>query len=158
MKVLTHNGVLLTLPAVLDREDAFLRLDGKGTAAVGIVGELDDSAVEQKAQEGAAIEDLYSTPQEIKKDLKFISQQLMDVAEGAEIRVQWRRGGVGLVVPPEARAERPAIKAKDRVRVQRPCQPESDAQRPRDRGERHARESHDKARRGRPPAPRGSDG
>jgi hypothetical protein len=37
------------------------------------------------------------------------------VSEGAEIRVECRGSKVRLVVPPEARAQRPPIKAEDRV-------------------------------------------
>jgi len=115
MKVLTHDGVLLTLPYVLDPEDAFQRLDGLGTVTVGIVGELDERAVRQKAHEAAAIEGNYESARDINKSLDFISRAVSDVIEGAEIRVECRGSKIRLVVPPEARAERPPIEAEDRV-------------------------------------------
>jgi hypothetical protein len=115
MKVLTHQGVLLTLPYILDPEDAFQRLDGKDTTVVGIVGELDERTVRQTAQEAASIEGNYESARDINKALDFISRALSDVIEGAEIRVECRGTKIRLVVPPEARTERPPIEAEDRV-------------------------------------------
>jgi hypothetical protein len=89
---------------------------GKGRAVVGIVGQqLDERAVRQKAQEAAEIEGNYETARGINKALDYISRSLSDVSEGAEIRVERRGAKVRLVVPPEARAQRPPIKAEDGV-------------------------------------------
>lgn len=86
MKVLTHNGVLLTLPfASLEPEDAFERIDGQGTAVAGIVGELDARDVKRQAQQAAAREGTYASAREITRDLEFISRALSGVTEGAEV-------------------------------------------------------------------------
>jgi hypothetical protein len=116
MKVLTHEGVLLTLPTdVLDPEDAFDRLDGQGSAVVGVVGELEERTVRRTANEGAALESIKSTASYVLKDLQFISKALSGVADGAEVRVECRGGVARLVVPPGARSQRPPIVAGDRV-------------------------------------------
>ena len=151
MKVLTHNSVLLTLPFASLPEDAFARLDGRGTAAAGTVGELDERAVRRTANEAAAREGIDATANEIAKTFNSSAEpSAASPKEPGSALVLGHRNPARRVTRRTSRAS-PRRGGQPR-RVQRHGQAQVDGQRPRHRGEHQGRASDDKARRGRSPA------
>ncbi len=67
MKALTHEGVLLTLPfttnAIPDQE--FERIDGQGSAAIGVVTTIADTTVKTLVQRASRLDAAFSTAREI---------------------------------------------------------------------------------------------
>ena len=114
MKVLTHEGVLVTLPFSLRglKDDEFERVDGKGGSEVGIVAEQPEAAV-RRAVSGA--EDSYSTPREMMSDIRFIAGALANVEVGAEVRMQKNGDRISLEVPQTARAPQAIVTVGARV-------------------------------------------
>jgi hypothetical protein len=127
MKVLTHEGVVLTLPFTIDTElgSEFERIDGNGSAAVGIVTEISEATVRSSAQQAARLEQAFATARQITNDLQFIARSLSDVADGAEIRVETKGSKIKLVIPESARPKRDPIKAGDRVAVNAQASPKT---------------------------------
>jgi hypothetical protein len=114
MKVLTHEGVLVTLPFSLKglKDSEFERVDGGGGSKVGIVAELSEAAV-RRAVSGAVGD--YSTPREMMNDIRFIARSLSAVEVGAEIRLQKTGDRIALVVPQNARPAQRAVTVGARV-------------------------------------------
>jgi hypothetical protein len=119
MKVLTHQGAVLTFPftSTNSNDTDFDRLDGAGVAKVGIVAEHDQGTVDLAARRAAKLGQSLGTAREITNDLRFIARQLMDVAEGAEIRMESKGTKFRLLIPDEARAKPQQIKPGDRVAI-----------------------------------------
>ena len=127
MKVLTHEGVVLTLPFTSNTVPGseFERIDGNGSAAVGVVTEMSGATVRRSAQRAARLEHAFATAREISNDLRFIAMSLSDVADGAEIRVETKGSKIKLVIPASARPTREPIKAGDRVAVNAQVSPKT---------------------------------
>jgi hypothetical protein len=117
MKVLTHEGVLVTMPFTLNelKVNEFERTDGKGGSEVGTVTEMTESAVRRLVSAAGAIEKNYSTPRTMMNDIRFIARSLATVQDGVEIRMQSSGRGIKLVIPPEARVAKATVKAGARV-------------------------------------------
>lgn len=81
MKVLMHDGNVLTLPFTLGSRPAgsFDRLDAEGTATRGIVSSIADATLPGLVNSAAARENAIATPAELMRDLRFIHQSLTDV-------------------------------------------------------------------------------
>lgn len=116
MKVLLHDGHVLTLPFTLGRrpEGSFDRLDEEGTAPKGVVSTIADSQLEELINKGAARDDAFATPTELMRDLRFIHRNLIDLSEGAEVGIEPTRNGYKLLIPDDARAPREPVKEGDR--------------------------------------------
>ncbi len=119
MKVLTHKGVLLTLPfttnAIPDQE--FERIDGQGSAAVGVVTTIADTTVKTLVQRASRLDAAFSTTREITNDIRFFNRMLSDVADGAEIRMDRKGSKITLIVPPSARPTKEPIHVGDRIAI-----------------------------------------
>jgi len=121
MKVLTHEGALVTLPFSLRglKDNEFERVDGKGGSEVGIVAEQPEAAV-RRAVSGA--EDSYSTPREMMSDIRFIAGALANVEVGAEVWMQKNGDRISLEVPQTARAPQATGRASRSTAARAPRQ------------------------------------
>ncbi len=117
MKVLTHEGVLLTLPFTLNelKDNEFERIDAKGGSQVGVVAEMSESAVRGLVNAAGGLEDNYMTPRSMMNDIRFIARSLLSVANGAEVRMHKRGDRISLEIPQEARAAKATVTVGARV-------------------------------------------
>jgi hypothetical protein len=116
MKVLMHDGHVLTLPFMLGSRPAgtFDRLDDEGTAPKGVVSTIADGQLPGLVNKGAARENAMESPANLMRDLRFIHQCLIDVNEGAEVGIESTRAGYKLLIPEDAHAPREPLAAGDR--------------------------------------------
>lgn len=116
MKVLMHDGHVLTLPFTLGSrpEGTFDRLDGEDTAAKGVVSDVPDGDLPGLINKGARREDAIASPAELMRDLRFIHTRLIDVKDGAEVGIESTRGGYKLLIPEAAQAPRELVEKGDR--------------------------------------------
>jgi hypothetical protein len=117
MKVLTHEGVLVTLPFTLKglKDNEFERIDGKGSSEVGIVAEISEAVVRRSVSAACEREDSYSTSRELMNDIKFIARSLLSVKDGTEIQMEKRGDRIKLVIPQHAQATKATITVGARV-------------------------------------------
>jgi hypothetical protein len=115
MKVLKHDGNVLTLPFALGNRLAgsFDRLDAEGTATKGIVSSIADATLPGLIYSAAARENALATPTELMRDLRYIHQSLIDVNDGAEVGIESKRSGYRLLIPEQARAPRESVAEGD---------------------------------------------
>ena len=116
MKVLMHDGHVLTLPFTLGSrpEGTFDYLEGEGTASKGVVSEVADGQLRALVSKGAARENAIATPAELMRNLRFINQSLIDITEGAEVGIEFTRRGYKLLIPEAALAPRELVGKGDR--------------------------------------------
>jgi hypothetical protein len=117
MKVLTHEGVLVTLPFTLKglKENEFERIDGKGASEVGTVTEMSEGAVRRLVSAAGEIKENHSTPRTMMSDIRFIARSLSAVNDGTEIRMQKSGDRIKLAIPPEAQAAKAPVTTGARV-------------------------------------------
>lgn len=117
MKVLTHEGVLVTLPFTLKglKDNEFERIDGKGGSEVGTVTEVSEGTVRRLVRVAGHLKDNYMTSRSMMSDIRFIARSLSAVNDGTEIRMQKSGDRIKLVIPPEAQAAKAAVMAGARV-------------------------------------------
>lgn len=117
MKVLTHDGVLVTLPFTLKglKDNEFERIDGQGGSEVGTVTEMSEAGVRRLVNTAGDLEDAYATPRSLMNDIRFIARSLSVVEDGTEIRMQKSRDRIKLVIPAEAQAAKTPVTAGARV-------------------------------------------
>lgn len=117
MKVLTHDGALVTLPFTLQKmgDNNFERLDGQGDSAVGIVATMSEATVRRAVSEACDREENYSTPRELMNDIRFIARSLSSVEDGTEIRLEKQGDRIKLVVPEDAQAAKAPVTVGARV-------------------------------------------
>ncbi len=127
MKVLTHEGVVLTLPFMCNDipPNTFERLDGQGTATVGIVAEADEATVRRQIRKAAQLERVFNTEREITNDTRFIARVLFDIPNGTEIRLEIKNAKIKLVIPPDAKPTREPIHAGDRIAINHRARPKT---------------------------------
>jgi hypothetical protein len=127
MKVLTHAGVLVTMPFTMGRigVDEFELMEGNGTTEVGVVAEMSESDVRRLVNGTAKFEQSLLEPREILKEVQFIARMLYDVPLGTEIRLRSGRKGRELVIPPEAMPEQEPVEPGDRIAVNHRVRPKA---------------------------------
>jgi len=125
MKVLTQNGEVLTIPFTMQDTPPgnFERLNKPGATAKGIVSNMDDAKVTALTRDAAGRIDSIATPRQLKNDLRFIHRALIDVADGAEVGIEYARHKYRLLIPPEARAAREPLAVGDRCAMNANVQP-----------------------------------
>jgi hypothetical protein len=117
MKVLMHDGHVLTLPFTLGGrpEGTFDFLEDEGTASKGVVSELADGQLRALVSKGAARENgALATSAELMRDLRFIHRSLIDITEGAEVGIESTRRGYKLLIPEAVHAPRERVGKGDR--------------------------------------------
>ncbi len=117
MKVLTHDGVLVTLPFSLKglRDSEFERIDGQGGSEVGIVTEQSEASVRRAVSGASDVEGCYSTPRQMMNDIRFIAGSLSAVEVGTEIRMEKNGDRIALVIPQHARPATATVTVGARV-------------------------------------------
>lgn len=127
MKVLTHEGVLLTLPFTSKNtpNGEFERIDGEGCAAVGVVTTIPDATVRGLIQRASRLDAAFATARQITNDIRFFNRALIDVADGAEIRMEQKGSKVALIVPPSARPTRQPVQVGDRIAINASVRPKA---------------------------------
>jgi len=115
MKVLMHDGHVLTLPFTFESRPAgsFDVLDAEGTATTGVVSSIADATLPGLVNRAAARENAMATPTELMRDLRFIHQSLIDVSDGAEVGIESKRSAYRLLIPEQARTPRESVAEGD---------------------------------------------
>lgn len=124
MKVLTTDGgkVVLSLPM---SAAGFEKHTGDGTAEKGIVAEWPEGMVKRQFQVAAARPDNFLTTADYMRDARFIHKCLVDVPVGTEVGFTFRGSKVGLDIPKDARPEKVAAKAGDRIAINHTISPKA---------------------------------
>jgi hypothetical protein len=106
MKVLTHEGVLLTFNFTTKpvAPDEFQRLNDAHATKHGVVAEMDERVVRHLLNGASRKPGRFLTPREILGDLQSIDRALHDIPIGTEIKAQTAGGSRRLVIPAGARA------------------------------------------------------
>lgn len=117
MKVLTHEGAVLTLPFTSIDAPAghFTRLDGDGGSRHGVVETMDDATVSSLIAAAARREGSFATVRDYTNDVRFIHRALLDVTDGAQIGIETKGSKIRLLIPDDARPRPEPLTEGDRV-------------------------------------------